>query len=97
MAAAIPRMAKEMADGQGALRSGGDARALIRANAGGPYGSKALAGVQRDSNAVWERVRTGGDAGASWLKASLAVVADETAPWAVVAGGERWSFGPPPR
>jgi hypothetical protein len=50
------RMNKEMADGRAALKTG-DARAMIRANAGGPYGSAVLKGVQADSDKVWHAVR----------------------------------------
>jgi len=94
------RMLGEMADGKAALASA-DALKIIDANAGGPYGSAALRGVQADSDKVWEAVKAGGDAGASWYKASIAISASETEPWTVRAVGvdgavgEPYTFGPP--
>mmetsp|Transcript_58815 Transcript_58815/g.161412 ORF Transcript_58815/g.161412 Transcript_58815/m.161412 type:complete len:258 (+) Transcript_58815:47-820(+) len=94
------RMLGEMADGRAALATA-DALQVIRANAGGPYGSAALRGVQADSDKVWEAVKAGGDAGASWYKASIAISASATEPWTVRAvgvdgvAGEPYSFGPP--
>ncbi|KAH8053629.1 hypothetical protein JL722_9476 [Aureococcus anophagefferens] len=55
------RMLGEMARGKAAAAAG-DARAVVDANAGGPYGSAVLAGVQRDSRACW--AVAAGDAGA---------------------------------
>lgn len=52
------RMAKEMADGAAALLEPNVA-ATIEANAGGPYGSAALAAVQAASEAVWASVLEG--------------------------------------
>ena len=95
------RMLGEMAHGRAALASG-DPREIIRANAGGPYGSAALRGVQADSTAVWQKVKAGGDAGDSWYKASIAITAHESEPWTVTAlgtdglPGKPYTFGPPP-
>lgn len=93
------RMLREMADGSAAL--GGAPAALVRANAGGPYGSAALAGVQADSRRVWESVVGGGagGVGASWLKASFEIDAAADAPWTcrpAAAGSRRFEFVPPP-
>lgn len=52
------RMAKEMADGAAALLDSNVA-ATIEANAGGPYGSAALANVQEASENVWASVLDG--------------------------------------
>ena len=87
------RMTREMAAGEAAL-AGGDPVVLVEANAGGPYGSAVLAGVQAESRAVWARVLAGeeGGVGASWLKASIAIDAHETEPWtasAVLPDGTR--------
>lgn len=61
----------------GAAETTGDARAMIRANAGGPYGSAVLKGVEADSNAVWQQISSGaaGDVGMSWYKARLKITA----------------------
>ena len=83
------RMEREMKLGQAALRRVGEecsaeaGVALIRANAGGPYGSAVLAGVQADSTRVWQTILQGkeGDVGSSWAKASIAIDADESKPW----------------
>jgi len=98
------RMLREMADGRGALAAGGT-RSIIQANAGGPYGSAVLRGVQADSDAVWESVRTGQtEAGQTWHKARVAISAHETEPWtaqampaddALVAAAEVFAYGPP--
>ncbi|KOO33907.1 hypothetical protein Ctob_011783 [Chrysochromulina tobinii] len=73
------RMAKEMADGAAALAAqpGAGLNAIIRANAGGPYGSQVLKGVQADSDALWAQLRRGeaGDVAKSWLKASIGIEA----------------------
>ena len=52
------RMTKEMADGAAALLKPNIA-ATIDANAGGPYGAAALAGVQAASEKVWASVLDG--------------------------------------
>merc|ERR1719163_2223213 len=89
------RMAKEMADGRAAEKTG-DAMTMICANAGGPYGSSVLKGVQADSDKVWESISSGsaGDVGKSWYKAHINIMAapDE---WSVTAGGASFKFGPP--
>jgi len=96
------RMLGEMRQGRAALA--GSTRDVIAANAGGPYGSAVLKGVQADSDAVWESVRRGtaeGGAGRSWSKARLAITAHESEPWtarAVPADGrptEAFAYGPP--
>jgi len=83
------RMRMEMKVGAAALASAkgeGSAEAgaaIIRANAGGPYGSSVLAGVQADSVGVWRTILEAkeGEVGHSWLKASIAIDADAEAPW----------------
>ena len=83
------RMAKEMADGAAALAAqpGAGLNAIIRANAGGPYGSQVLKGVQADSDAVWAKLRRGeaGDVAMSWLKASIGIEAHAERDWTVRA------------
>ncbi|KAL1514876.1 hypothetical protein AB1Y20_003958 [Prymnesium parvum] len=74
------RMLREMADGRAALATN-DPQAIIKANAGGPYGSAALRGVQAESDKVWAAVKQGGEVSESWLKATIAITAHETQPW----------------
>lgn len=94
------RMTKEMADGSKAEKTG-DARKMIRANAGGPYGSAVLKGVQADSDKVWESIRSGsaGDVGKSWYKARININAADSE-WTVSAATPAdavgaFKFGPP--
>ena len=83
---------------------------VVKANAGGPYGSAVLRGVQADSEAVWSKVSRGGagEVGGSWLKACIAIEARELeeggwtarampADPAAAASAEAYAFGPPPR
>ena len=59
------------------------ARDLINVNAGGPYGSEVLKGIQEDSDAVWQSIvknddnESGGGGGVSvghdWYKASIQI------------------------
>ena len=67
------RMLCEKADGTKALAAR-DVRQVISANAGGPYGSSKLAGVQADSERVWKSVMSGeAKISAGWYKAPLLV------------------------
>ena len=56
---------------------------------------------QADSDKVWEAVKAGGDAGASWYKAGIAISAHETDAWSATAigvdgtVGKSHVFGPP--
>ena len=59
-------------------------RDIISINSGGPYGSHMLAGVQKDSNKVWQEVRDS-PAYSHWVKARLNVHASETDEWHVTA------------
>lgn len=91
------RMLGEMARGKAAAAAG-DARAVVDANAGGPYGSAVLAGVQRDSRACWARVAAGdAGVGATWHMASLAISPSDDAPWtlrAATAGATSFAYSP---
>ena len=62
-----------------------DYRAIVQVNAGGPYGSQVLRGVQADSDKVWDQVvkdETRND----WLKASILINGnDNPAEWSVQA------------
>lgn len=66
-------------------------QALVGANEGGPYGSAQLAGVQKASNEVWERVSNNGikdgdyaskiNRAEAWYRASIKIIASDTEPW----------------
>mmetsp|Transcript_25733 Transcript_25733/g.37746 ORF Transcript_25733/g.37746 Transcript_25733/m.37746 type:complete len:478 (-) Transcript_25733:126-1559(-) len=77
------RMVGEISDGIDAKESG-DTMNIVLANAGGPYGSEVLHGVQADSDRVWdELVMKGGkdDVGGDWYKATIAIDAHPTKKW----------------
>jgi hypothetical protein len=87
------RMAKEMKDGIDAL-NGKDTFRVIYANAGGPYGSEVLAGVQEASDRVWnEVVMKGDEVGQDWYKATIAINAHPTEPWTAQAVRPDGSLG----
>ena len=91
------RMTEEMAQGTAALASG-DVRAIVDANAGGPYGSAVLAGVQADSSRVWAEVLSADPTTqfVGWEKATIDITGSDSEPWVVSAVGsnERHEFGP---
>lgn len=77
------RMVREMKAGIEALNSG-DMDKVINANAGGPYGSEVLKGIQRDSDAVWDTIISEdaeGDVGQDWFKASINIEAKADEDW----------------
>lgn len=88
------RMVREMREGIQAMQSG-DVHQVIKANAGGPYGSEVLKSIQRDSDAVWDAVISestnevdgSGPAGASasvgrdWFKAGIQITARDDGDW----------------
>eukprot|EP00565_Helicotheca_tamesis_P002220 CAMPEP_0185733744 /NCGR_PEP_ID=MMETSP1171-20130828/20388_1 /TAXON_ID=374046 /ORGANISM="Helicotheca tamensis, Strain CCMP826" /LENGTH=443 /DNA_ID=CAMNT_0028403547 /DNA_START=303 /DNA_END=1634 /DNA_ORIENTATION=- len=81
------RMIGEIADGIEALKSG-ETKSIVLANAGGPYGSEVLRGVQEDSDRVWDEiVMKGGkdDVGGDWYKATIAIDAHPTKKWTATA------------
>ena len=92
------RMIKEMKMGKAALESE-DLLEVIYANAGGPYGSEVLDGVQADSDRVWNDViMKAGDGGKKgvgedWYKASLRVNAYDDKPWTIQAVKKDGSLG----
>jgi hypothetical protein len=92
------RMVTEIKTGKEALS--GDIVDVIYANAGGPYGSEVLAGVQKDSTRVWEEVVSNEDGvGKDWFKATLEIEAHATQPWTIRAirpdgtYGTKFEFG----
>ena len=81
------RMAREMVTGKAALEDG-TSPAIVSVNAGGPYGSAVLAGVQADSRKVWRYIGEGVDGVAStWFKASIVIEADADKSWRARAAG----------
>ena len=81
------RMVKEMKDGIEALQSG-DVQRIIKANAGGPYGSEVLKGIQRDSDVVWDKIVSEdgeNDVGSDWFKASISIEAKKDEDWTASA------------
>ncbi len=78
------RMIQEIQDGVKAVKSE-NVFNIIYANAGGPYGSQVLEGVQKDSDKVWESQVLSGNVGNDWYKATIAINAHATEPWTAQA------------
>lgn len=81
------RMQQEIQTGIAALSSG-NVFDIVRANAGGPYGSQVLPGVQEASDRVWKEVcanSSSGSVGADWLKATIRITAHSTSAWTAQA------------
>jgi len=89
------RMVKEMKEGIQAMQSG-DVHQVIKANAGGPYGSEVLKSIQRESDAVWDAILLsdkeegegetssgshGASVGRDWFKASIQIHARDDGDW----------------
>jgi len=64
------RMIKEIQTGSSAVQSE-DAFNVVYANAGGPYGSQVLDGVQTDSEKVWQEQVLTGSVGEDWYQNCL--------------------------
>jgi hypothetical protein len=86
------RMVQEIRAGARAIKSG-DAFDVVYTNEGGPYGSKVLAGVQKDSDKVWESDVLSGKVGKDWYKATIAINAYPTKPWTAQAVKPDGSLG----
>lgn len=86
------RMIQEIQAGSKAIESG-DAFDVVYTNEGGPYGSKVLAGVQKDSDRVWESEVLSGKVGKDWYKATIAINAHPTEPWTAQAVKPDGSLG----
>jgi hypothetical protein len=68
---------------------------VIYANAGGPYGSEVLPGVQEASDRVWTEVVLKGDqVGQDWYKATIAINAYPDKSWTAQAVRADGSLGP---
>ena len=67
---------------------------IINANAGGPYGSEVLPGIQKESDEVWDNVvMKDGTVGGDWYKATIAIQAHPTEPWTACAVRPDGSMG----
>jgi len=86
------RMIYEMRTGAKAIETG-DVFDIVYTNQGGPYGSKVLKGVQRDSDKVWESQVLSGAVGNDWYKATIAINAYQSEPWTAQAVKPDGSFG----
>jgi hypothetical protein len=86
------RMIQEIQAGAKAIESG-NAFDVVYTNEGGPYGSKVLAGVQKDSDHVWEEEVMSGKVGQDWYKATIAINAHPTEPWTAQAVKPDGSLG----
>jgi hypothetical protein len=78
------RMVQEIRAGMDAVEKS-DAFAIVDVNAGGPYGSEVLEGIQIDSDRVWEESIQSGKVGQDWYKAIIRIKAHEAKPWTAQA------------
>ena len=69
------RMLDEIQRGFSAASQGVDAKEIVKINAGGPYGSEVLKGVQADSDRVWDIVKK--ENRKDWYYACIEVRGDE--------------------
>lgn len=82
------RMVQEIRSGVEAMNPPLDIKKVVHANAGGPYGSSVLQGVQRDSDKVWEKIISNADnndVGSDWFKASIEIQAHKDKDWTACA------------
>lgn len=86
------RMIREMELGAKAIESG-NVFNIIYTNQGGPYGSKVLGDIQRDSENVWKNQIISGNVGEDWYKATIAINAHKTEPWTAQAVKPDGSLG----
>lgn len=66
---------------------------VVYANEGGPYGSSVLAGVQKDSDNVWNEVVMKDEVGKDWYKATIQINASDSKPWTAQAVRPDGSLG----
>lgn len=79
------RMIKEMRDGIKSMELS-NIKEIIKANAGGPYGSEVLKGIQSDSDSVWKKIMQGEESvGGDWFKANMRIIADKDNDWTAQA------------
>lgn len=87
------RMVHEIKEGIQAVHNK-DNFDVIYANAGGPYGSEVLPGVQEASDSVWNNVvLKGEEVGQDWYKATIAITAHAAKPWTAQAVRPDGSLG----
>eukprot|EP00977_Amphora_coffeiformis_P030003 scaffold44114_cov176-Amphora_coffeaeformis.AAC.1 len=88
------RMQGELQAGLQALHQA-DTSAVVHANAGGPYGSAVLAGVQEASDKVWaaDIAPATSTVAADWYKATIQINAHATEPWTAQAVRSDGSLG----
>jgi len=86
------RMIDEIQAGAKAIENG-DVFDIIYTNQGGPYGSKVLESVQKDSDRVWEEQVVTGNVGKDWYKATIAINAHQSEPWTAQAVRPDGSLG----
>lgn len=83
------RMIREIKTG---VKAGDNVQAVVDVNAGGPYGSEVLEGVERDAKVVWNKVNSD-DSLRDWYKASIHIQASADAPWTAQARLPDGSYG----
>lgn len=86
------RMITEIQTGVNAIEKG-CAFDVIYANAGGPYGSEVLDGIQKDSDQVWSEQVLSRSVGADWYKATIQINAYADKPWTARAVKPDGSLG----
>lgn len=69
---------------QRGVQAGYDVKNVVDVNAGGPYGSEVLEGVERDAKDVWRKVSTDGRLD-DWYKASIHIHAQTDESWSAQA------------
>lgn len=80
------RMKQEIQQGMDAISPNVDIRKVVYANAGGPYGSNVLKGVQADSDRVWDDIiENKTDVGSDWFKASFQISGSNKEQWTACA------------
>lgn len=78
------RMVEEIKAGIQAVEAN-DVMKVIRANAGGPYGSAVLPDVQAASDSVWNERVLSKEVGKDWYKATISITAHASRPWSAAA------------
>jgi hypothetical protein len=86
------RMVDEIHAGAKAIESG-NVFDIVYTNQGGPYGSKVLEGVQKDSDQVWTSQIVTGNVAKDWYKATIAINAHPSEPWTAQAVKPDGSLG----
>jgi len=78
------RMISEIRAGMGAVQAE-DVFEIISSNAGGPYGSEVLDGIQEESDRVWKDEILTNKVGKDWYKATIQINAHPDEPWTAQA------------